>query len=287
VSGPRKIIFLLPALALALAARAQQRFLPQPNYVQLSPPDQAEGQRVLEEFRAKGIAGDYFFEFELQVLPRRGEERVLTGRQWGTSNDQGPLTRIELVTDPDKKTELRLLVQSGPSPMVWKWDGAGAPGPLDASALFAPVAGTNVTAFDLERPFLYWPDFVYEGLTRVLGRPAHQFLLRPPPDFAAKYPALTGVRVYLDTQFNTLVQAELIGDHGQVLKTITLLELKRIGEKWIPKSFDVRDEVTRDKTRFVVTGAALGLTLPHDIFSPAQLAETASPPPAERITPVE
>jgi len=278
---------LLPLLALAGAAQAQQRFLPQPNYVQLSPPDQAEGRRVLEEFRVKGIAGDYFFEFELQVLPRRGEERVLTGRQWGTSNDQGLLTRIELVTDPAKKTEERLLVQNGPSPAVWKWDGTGAPSPLDASALFAPVADTNVAAFDLERPFLYWPDFVYEGLTRVLGRPAHRFLLRPPPDFAAKYPALTGVRVYLDTQFTALVQAELIGDRGQVLKTITLLELKRIGEKWIPKSFDVRDEVTRNKTRFVVTGAALGLTLPHDIFSPAQLTETAPPPPPERITPVE
>lgn len=289
MSGLRKIIFLVPAVVLAMtAARAQQRFLPQPDYVQLSPPDQAEGRRILEEFRAKGIiAGDYFLAFQLHVLPRRGGERILTGRLWGTHNDEGPLSRMELAADPDKKTELRLLVQSGPSPAVWKWDGTGAASPMDVSAFFAPVGDTNLTAFDLQMPFLYWTDFVYEGLTRVLGRPAHRFLLRPPPDFAAKYPALTGVRVYLDTQFIEPVQMELIGGHGQVFKTITLLELKRIGEEWIPKSFDVRDEVTRNKTRFVVTGAALGLKLPAGIFAPAELSSPAAAPPAEQITPVE
>jgi hypothetical protein len=36
-----------------------------------------------------------------------------------------------------------------------------------------------------------------------------------------------------------------------------------------------------------VTGAALGLALPKDLFAPAQLGETAKPPAAERIVPVE
>lgn len=285
----KKFFFLLPALALAtLVTRAQPRFLPQPDYVQLGPPDQAEGRRVMEEFRAKWIpAGDYFLEFQLHVLPRRGEERVLSGRLWGTRNDEGPLSRVELTTDPAKKTELRLLVQNGSSPAGWKWDGAGAVSPLDVTALFAPMGDTNLTAFDLQMLFLYWPDFTYEGLTRLRGRPTHKFLLRPPPDFLEKNPSLTGVRIYLDTQFNALVQAELIGGHGQLLKTISLLELKRIGDQWIPKTVDVRDEITRNKTRFVVTGAALRLTLPAGMFAPAQLSSAVAPPAAERIVPVE
>ena len=285
MSGSR--IFLTLLFGLALAARAQPRFLPQPDYSQVGTPDQAEGRRVMEDFRAKGLAGDYFFEFELHVLPRRGDERVLAGQLWGTHNDQGSLSRVAIVTDAAKKTELHLLVQNGPSPAVWSWDGVGAAKPLEVAALFSSVAGTNLTAFDLQMPFLYWPDFDYLGLTRMRGRPAHQFLLQPPKDFAGKYPALKGVRVYLDTQFNALVQVELIGNDGQTLKTISLLELKRIGEQWIPKSFEVRDEATRDKTRFVVKGATLGLTLPRDIFTAAQLAGTVEPPDAKLIVPVE
>jgi hypothetical protein len=281
MSGSR--IFFLWLSGLALVAHAQPRFLPQPEYGQFGTPDQAEGRRVLEDFRAKSTpAGDYFLAFELHVLPRRGDERVLTGQLWGTHHDQGPLSRVAIVTDAAKGTELHLLVQNGPAAAVWSSNG-----PLDVAGLFAPVGGTNLTAFDLQMPFLYWTDFDYQGLTRMRGRPAHQFLLHPPEDFAEKYPALKGVRVFLDTQFNALVQVELVGHDGQTLKTISLLELKRIGEQWIPKTFDVRDEVTRDKTRFLVKGAALGLTLPGEMFAPAQLAGTVNPPDAKKIVPVE
>jgi len=285
MSGSR--IFFLLLSGLALAAHAQPRFLPQPEYGQFGAPDQAEGRRVLEEFRAKGIAGDYFLEFELNVLPRRGDGRVLTGQLWGTRNDQGPLSRVAIVTDAVKKTELHLLVQNGPAPAGWSWDGSGAPKPLDVATLFAPVAGTNLTVFDLQMPFLYWPDFAYQGLTRMRGRPTHQFLVHPPKDFAEKYPSLAGVHVFLDTQFNALVQVELVGHDGRTLKTISLLELKRIGEQWIPKTLDIRDEATRDKTRFMVKGATLGLTLPREIFTSAQLGETVKPPDAAKIVPVE
>jgi hypothetical protein len=314
MSGSRILFLWLSGLA--LAAQAQPRFLPQPEYGHFGAPDQAEGRRVLEDFRAKGtegIAGDYFLEFELHVLPRRGDERVLAGQLWGTRNDQGPLSRVAIVTDAAKKTELHLLVQNGPAPAGWSWDGSdvaephdrlgalsrfdklkalsksigSSNGPLDVAALFAPVGGTNLTAFDLQRPFLYWPDFDYQGLVRMRGRPTHQFLLQPPKDFAEKYPALKGVRVFLDTEFNALVQVELVGHDGQTLKTISLLELKHIGDKWIPKTIDVRDETTRDKTRFLVKGAALGLKLPGEMFAPAQLAGTVDPPDATKITPVE
>lgn len=279
--------FLLLLFGLTLAAQAQQRFLPQLEYGRLKPPDQAEGRRILEEFRAKGIAGDYFLQFELHVLPRRGDEHVLSGRLWGTRTPQGPLSRVALVTDPAKKTELRLLVQNGPEPDCWSWPGGGDAQLLGPDALMQPIAGTNFTVFDLQMPFLYWTDFTYEGLVRMRGRPAHEFLLRPPKEFTEKNPALSGVHVYLDTQFNALVQTELLDAHGQVTKTISLMELKRIQDQWIPRSIDLRDEATRNKTRFEVTGAALGLALPREIFEPAQLGTATEPPPAEKITPIE
>jgi hypothetical protein len=134
-------------------------------------------------------------------------------------------------------------------------------------------------------PFLYWSDFVYEGLARMVGRPAHKFLLYPPADFAAQYPTLTGVRVYLDTQYVAMVQAELIGTGGRPLKVVSLLDLKKVGDQWLVKAIDLRDETTRDKTRFVVMTAALNLKLPPEVFDPAQLAAPlASPPDLERVT---
>jgi hypothetical protein len=59
--------------------------------------------------------------------------------------------------------------------------------------------------------------------------------------------------------------------------------LKKVGEFWIPKTFDVRDEVTREKTRFDVTAAALGLDFSRSLFEPAQLDDDIRPPAAKVV----
>jgi hypothetical protein len=111
--------------------------------------------------------------------------------------------------------------------------------------------------------------------------------MRPPPAFAAKYPTLRGVRVHLDTQFNALVQTELLGAKDVVLKTVSLVNLKMIDDQPIPKMFDVRDEKTRNKTRFDVTAVALGLEFSRILFEPAQLAEEVRPPAESQMTRID
>jgi hypothetical protein len=143
---------------------------------------------------------------------------------------------------------------------------------LDGAELLEPIAGTELTAFDLTMPFLEGFDVVYEGVANLRGRPAHQFIAYPPPALAEARPELTGVRFFLDAQFNALVQAEIIGDRGAVLKTISVLELKRTRDQWVVKTVDVRNDATRDKTRFRVTAAALGVAHPRVIFEPAHLS---------------
>jgi hypothetical protein len=281
----RRAFFILALAAVCAPAGllAQPGYRPAPNYAQPAKPDQAEGRRILEEFRDTGIAGDYFLQFQLRVMPRRGDERLYAGQLWVGRGQQGAISRVSLTVDG---VERRLLLQDGVQPAVWSWQA----GPhaqvamLDITALFSPLADTDFTPFDLERPYLYWTDFVYEGLTRISGRPAYQFLLYPPADFAAKYPALTGVRLYLDSQFKQPMQTEQIGAAGQPLKSMAVQELKKVGDQWIPKTIDLRNEITRDKTRFQVTGAALGQTLPAEIFAPAALAEVAPPPVPASVT---
>jgi hypothetical protein len=263
-----------------------KRYRPPARYVQFGQPDQSEGLKILENFRLQGISGDYYLEFELHVLPRRGESRVVSGgRLWGGRNETGPISRVELPA-VEGASSRRLLVQNGSAGSVWIAGTAATaalPGALDPSALFAPLAGTDLNAFDLQMPFLYWHDFVFEGVAPIRGRPAHVFLVYAPADIVALKPELTAVRIYLDTQFGALVQAQQIGAEERVLKSITVLDLKKVDDQWMVKTIDLRDETTRNKTQFVVTGAALGLDFAGGLFDPASLGSAITPPSAERI----
>jgi hypothetical protein len=266
---------LVLAVVPALCAETT-RFRPNPSYVPGGKANQEEGARVLSQFRSAGIEGTYWLSFELRVMPRKGEERVLEGQLLGTHGADGPLTRLTVGDE-------RWLIQSGSQPAAW----AAVPGQPARAATTAetlqPIAGTDLTLFDLQMPFLNWTDFVHEGLTKVRARPAQQLLLYPPADFAKARPDLTGVRIYIDTQFQALVQVEQLGADGKVVKGLTLIDLKKVGEQWLVKSIDLRNNVTRDKTRLTFKAAALDLALPADTFAPSQLGEPLPPVPREKM----
>ncbi len=202
---------------------------------------------------------------------------------WGARNERGPVARV-ILQPGEIGAERRLLIQNGPQSALWAWPGEnGQVLTLGATALFAALAGTDLTAFDLQMPFIYWNDFVFEGVAPVRGRPAHVFLLYPPADIAGQKPELSGVRVFIDTQFGALVQAQQIGDGNRTLKTITVLDLKKIDSQWIVKTIEVRDDGTRNKTQFEITGAALGLDFSGGLFDPAALPDAITPPFPARV----
>ena len=270
----------LPVIALPGQTSGTNR--PAPIYVSGDKADQTEGRLALEEFRAAGIAGNYWLEFDLRVLPRTGNERSLRGQLFGTRGEKGPLTRLSFATSEGFQT---WLIQSGPQPACW----LSVPGHPEGRSLTAaeslqPINGTDLTPFDLQMPFLYWDDFIFEGVAKVRSRPAYSFILYPPADLAAARPDLGAVRVALDTQFHALVQAEILDSKGGLLKSITVLDLKKVGEQWLVKSIDLRNRATKDKTRFEVTAAALKLVLPDTIFAPESLGTPAVLPEG---TPVE
>jgi hypothetical protein len=144
-----------------------------------------------------------------------------------------------------------------------------------------PLAGSHATPFDLQMPFVHWPEHVFEGVTRIRGRTAHAFLLYPPDNFAAAHPTIGGVRIYLDLQFHALMQAVVLDQNEEPLRSLTVLDLKKVGDQWIVKSIDVRDDATRDKTRFRVTGAALELEFSAGLFTPEALEQPVAAP--ERV----
>lgn len=248
---------------------------PAPTYVGGSKPDQTDGARILAEFRQAGIAGTHWLSFELRVLPRKGAERLIAGELFGTHGPQGPLSRLSLAGRS-------WLIQSGPVPAAWMAPD-GTVRPATTAETLQPVANTDFTLFDLQMPFLHWPDFVYEGLAKVRSRPAHRFLLYPPADFAVVRPSLSAVRVFIDTQFQALVQVEQLGPDGRPVKSVTLIDLKKVGKQWLVKSVDLRNHLTRDKTRLTFKAVALDLALPAEAFTPEQLTQPAPAVPPEKI----
>jgi hypothetical protein len=269
-------LFALVLAALPGLAAQSGGFRPAPTYVGGGKADQTEGIRILGDFRQAGIAGTHWLSFELRVMPRRGAERLLEGELFGTHGPQGPLSRLRLADG-------RWLIQSGPVPAAWTAPDSTVR-PATPAEILQPVANTDFTLFDLQMPFLHWPDFVYEGLAKVRSRPAHRFLLYPPADFAAVRPGLSAVRVFIDTQFQALVQVEQLGPDGRPAKSVTLIDLKKVGGQWLVKSVDLRNHLTRDKTRLTFKAVALDLLLPADTFAPAQLAQPLPAIPREKIT---
>lgn len=247
-----------------------------PELAQIGRLDAAETAALVQQFRRAGIAGEFFLRLQLIAMPRKSAQRTYDGRLWGGRNDQGTVFRLEL-TDGSGVTH-RLLIQNGERPAVWKWNGTAAI-QLEVGAWFEPLLpGLEITAFDLQMPFLYWPAPTFDKIVRMLGRPSHAVVFRPPPGFAAPPPGMGAVRAYLDTQYNALFQTEIIDGTGAVAKTFSVLALKRIGDQHVPKQADYRNERTRDKTRLQVTGAALNLRLPAERFESASLARDAAPP---------
>ena len=275
-----RAFFIFAVLGTTLASAAPGTNQPD-SYVQFGPPDQAEGRRALAQFRQAGIPGEYYLEFDLRVMPRRGAEHVFHGRLWGGRNEQGAVLRVAVADAAGHQH--RLLMQNGEQAVVWRSD-SNADTPRTVESLEPLVAGVELTAFELQMPYIYWPNATLETVTRVRSRPAHVFLFLPPAAWAAQHPDISGVRAYLDTQFNAPVQSELLDRSGQVLRTLSLVDLKKIGEQYIVKTIDLRNEATRDKTRFQVTAAALGLEFAGAVFEPAHLNESLQPPDASHLT---
>lgn len=248
--------------------------------------DPARGREIMQTFRSMGFARDYYLEFNLVVLPRRGERRVVPGRMWGSRLQvDGSEFRAELADAESGLAVERLLSHSGADPRAWRYtpptEIGADPSPveeLDAQTLLDPLAGTGLSMFELQMPFIHWEDFVYEGVTQVRGRAVQAFLMYPPEDFAAAHPEIAGVRIHLDAQFNALMQAVVLDADEQPERKLTVMDLKKLGDQWIVKSIDVRDEKTRDKVRFEVVGAALDLDFAPGLFLPSALSRSLEPP---------
>ena len=251
-----------------------------PRYLSNSPPDPERGREILAHFHSLGIAGDYYLQFDLEILPRRGKKSVVPGQMWGARGFSGTMFRTHIENVETHSTD-RVVAHNGPNPRAWRYEPDGEETKVtefDDDSIMDSIGGTGLTMFELQRPFEYWPNFVYEGTTEVRGRAVHAFLMYPPDSFAEKHPDVGGVRMHLDANFHALMQAVVLDAAAEPSRKFTVMDLKKLGNQWIPKSIDIRDEKTRDKVRFKVTAAALDLDFASQLFDPESLDVSIDPP---------
>jgi len=258
-----------------------------------------DGAEILRTLREAGLEGDYHLRFELRVLPRRGRAQVFSGELWGSHNGAGPVSRVVLYegegagADRVNARPLRtLLIQNGAEPQIWVYEaGMAVVERLPQRDWHAPLlAGAEISAFDLLMPYLYWEDCDLEGSDKILGRVADRFLFREPRREASNGPGDSegriSVRAYFDQQFHAFLQSKLIGPDGAVAKTLTVRDLQKVSGQWMLKSIDLRNERTRDKTRFEVKQAELGLDLDPRIFETEFFGEAFDLPNSpDRVSP--
>jgi hypothetical protein len=246
-------------------------------------PDKADPALVLGQFRRSVYAEPIYVEFDLREMPRRGDERVFHGRLWGARIERGPVTRFEVDVGNGRPLHC-VLAQGGPDAGIWVSDGPGGGARDDKAVLVPLVPGAEITPFDIQMPYLYWLDVDRAGEVRVRGRPAYAYVFAPPAEFTAVNPGIRSVRAYLDIQYEALMQSEITGANGRVSKTLSLLELRRVGDRWIPRDLDVRNEETRGKTRLSVTAVAIGIAVDPSTFDPSRLGAAAARPADASIT---
>lgn len=242
--------------------------------------EQQEGAIRMAAFRRQRLDGDFCFYFELEHLPRRGKTVRYQGKMWGSWNEIGPVSRFELYpdskqVDAGRADVIHLIIQNGTQPSAWiRKNKKQCFEPIVGDSLFAPILpGVVYSPFDLQMPFLYWEDFEYEGPARVKSRIAQQFRMLPPAQSVSAQRGVGAVRVALDDTYDALLQIEVLGATGEEFSKFTVESFKKVREQYIVKEVTLKDYKTKDRTRFKVKAASVGLILNPAIFDANEPAE--------------
>lgn len=272
-------------IVLSPSGSAKRRHGPSPLDTLGEEADQKVGWQILKQFRSLGIVGDYRFRFQLKVMPRREKTINFSGVMLGARGEEGPISRVDIALEEasiGEKGELvpaktiRLFLENGLFANAFELDSRVSPAVptvISSDRYFEPIVGSDFTVFDLLLPYMYWQEFYYEGRTDFRGRSSHVFWLYPPAEDELLKTKVSGVRVFIDGEFSSPMLVEIYDAEKTHVKTLTPVGLKKVDGQYFMNQIDVRNEITRDKTRFKVLDAAMGVELPISIFTPEGLVD--------------
>jgi hypothetical protein len=119
---------------------------------------------------------------------------------------------------------------------------------------------------ELTIPLLICLCLEYEKSGRVCGRPAHLFIFTPPPTSTFTQSSLSSVRLAMDDAYHAPLRIEHMDGGILPSRIFSLQSFKKIGDRWVVKTIDVKERDSKSKTRFELISAAHGLDLNATTF---------------------
>lgn len=240
--------------------------------------EEGEAQKRLSEYRnflSSGTNQTHFHDgfamrFQIRHMPRRGIETIQTGSIYGPFLGSG-VSRFSINSEIAEDNDY--LLKNGKIPKFWKSESIqNIPVPLEMNFITKPlVEGMNYTPFDLIMPFVFW-DAEYEKSGKVAGRPAHIFSFQSPAWFINENPDWKEFTLALDDAYQAPLRVQTLSTSQILIRTLILRSFKKIGDRWIVKEIDCRDNKLGSVTRMRITSAALGIDFDPSFFSPDGLS---------------
>ena len=236
--------------------------------------EEGEAQKRLSEYRnflssetnQTHFHDGFAMRFQIRHMPRRGNEAIQTGSIYGPFLGSG-VSRFSINSEVSGDNDY--LLKNGKIPKFWKSESIqNIPVPLEMNFITKPlVEGMNYTPFDLIMPFIFW-DAEYEKSGKVAGRPAHIFSFQSPAWLIKEKPDWKEFTLALDDAYQAPLRVQTLSTSQILIRTLILRSFKKIGDRWIVKEIDCRDNKLGSVTRMRITSAALGIDFDPSFFSP-------------------
>ena len=217
----------------------------------------------------------YSYRFQFAHYPQVGVPEKRHGFLSGLS-PHSPTFRIDLITSSQDLNPLSsfLLIRDLNGSKAWKWTrGNQNAQKLTSENWRTPwIDGINHSPFDLLMPFVSWP-FEYQKSGRVCGRPAHLFVFTPSNKGNPYSSSLESVRLALDDAYDAPLRIEHMDGGILPARIFSLQSFKKVNNRWVVKSIDVKDRDSKSRTRFELQAVAHDLDLPVSAFQPSGLSQ--------------
>ncbi len=279
--GSRDFITAIVSLFLAVLTIVAQthrasNFKPSKLPIQL---DASEQNSYLQSLRNQRIDGDYCLKFQLIHKPRRGSSQYYDGTLYGSFSENRPMIRVLLKARGHLGSDLsgstvvltEIIIHGGASSSAWLrrnlsdtfllMQGTETLNPLVPNLLFR--------TFDLQMPYVHWPNYCYVGPDRI-GRAGgvQVFNMYPPAESPAALTGVESVRISLDSSYSALRRASILLKGEVVDSVLETRSFAKVQNQWILREVALSDPTTKDCTSFKVSSVALGITLDSSIFNP-------------------
>jgi len=238
-------------------------------------PSEAAKERWQEFFNSRQ-SENYFFEFDLVHIPRKSESTTYKGFLLGKYFDGNYHTRL-ILSDEKSNEDFLMIYSNRGEHKVYKFDKEiNAPRLLEKSEWTNSFIKELISSpFEVFMPYKSWESF-YTGAGRI-GQAVYFYTLKSPSE------DLPNVRIALSREFNHPVQSEFLKENI-AQKTVSLSSVKKVGDYWIMKDVEIKDNISKDKDKMIVVAANLEDILDKKLFTPENLGKAIEQKPVlERI----